>query len=152
MTLTTTCNAEEYTAIESRAKELGIQITAAPGFIYKKGNWIVGGTQEDEGHFNARVPSKSVRPNEFLCSLDRSTGPHVALAIVCDYYEDVNTVVEYFRSKGYSRPKVRISDGLAIFVIPAEKGLMVTYKSIAMANQKEGYPLIDFEVFKTIVG
>jgi hypothetical protein len=150
MILTTTCNAEEYAAIEARAKELGIQVTATPGFIYKKGNWIVGGTQEDEAHFNERIHSESLSPKSFLLSLKKDASPIHSLAVICEQEAEVDAVIEHFQGKGYTELERRIDTGLAVFIIPAEKTVMVTYKYIARQNEKDGYTVIDFETFKTI--
>jgi hypothetical protein len=154
MILTTTCNAKEFEAIKAAALGCGLQITAAPGFIYKKGNWIVGGTQETEDYFNQRVPSKSVTPDQFQCSLQKEAGPDRSMFIVCETEKDRDTVISYFTGmiKAYKEPDRHIPDGLAVCVIPSEKTVMVTFKYVARQNAKEGYTMIDFETFKTIAG
>jgi hypothetical protein len=153
MILTTTCNAEEFEAIRAAAIRSGLQVTAAPGFIYKKGNWIVGNTLEDEAHFNARVESMSLTPHEFMGTCTHKEEDHIrSMFIVCENIIDRNDVIKYFIEKGYTEPSRHIRDGLAICIIPAEKTLMVAFEYTARQNAKEGYTMIDFETFKTIVG
>lgn len=72
-----------------------------------------------------------------------------SLAIKTDTKQQRDLVVEFFISKGYSLTE-KLNDGLAIFIVPSVKGLLVTFNSIADDNAKEGYPLIDFETFMTI--
>ena len=151
MILTTTCNAQEFEAIKAAALECGLQVTAAPGFIYKKGNWIVGGTQETEAHFNSRVPSESLAPGMFKAALKREAEHNRSMFIVCENESDRGEVIAYFKSHGY-KEKVLIPDGMAVGIIPAEKTALVTFKYVARQNAKEGYTMIDFETFKTIVG
>lgn len=150
MILTTTCDQYEFGAITRRATELGIQITAAPGFIYLKDNWIVGNTLEDEAHFNARVPSTSVTPPEFLSQLKRVVPGNHSLAIICDDEEQRESVIDHFKGRGYTLLDTRTPDGLAIFIIPAEKSILIRFNYIARDNAKEGYQVINFEAFKTI--
>lgn len=153
MILTTTCNAEEFEAIRAAAIRHGIQVTAAPGFIYRKGNWIVGGTQETESHFNERIPSESLTPREFLEMIrHKSEEPIRSMFIICEDMTQRDQVWGYFISKGYKGMEVMVADGLAVCVIPAERTLMITFKYVARQNAKEGYTIIDFETFKTIVG
>lgn len=152
MILTTTCNAQEFEAIREAAIKNGIQVTASPGFIYKKGNWIVGGTQETEAHFNSRVPSESLAPGMFKAALKREAEHNRSMFIVCENENQRAEVIMYFLSKEYTQLHDLIPDGLALCIVPAEKTLMVTFKYVARQNAKEGYTMIDFETFKTIVG
>jgi hypothetical protein len=150
MILTTTCNAQEFEAIRAAAIRHGIQVTAAPGFIYKKENWIVGGTQETEAHFNERIQSKSLTPDQFQCSLKSESGPNLSMFIVCENENERASVIGWFLTKGYDAIDSLMPDGLAVCVIPAENTVRTTFKYIARQNEKEGYQCIDFETFKTI--
>lgn len=153
MILTTTCNAEEFEAIRAAAIRSGLQVTAAPGFIYKKGNWIVGGTQESEADFNERITSESMAPAEFMKHLFKKEEHIRSMFIVCKTMLEVNQVIEYFIEKrGFRGLPRRIIDGLAVCVVPAEETVMITFKYVARENAKEGYTTIDFETFKTIAG
>lgn len=150
MILTTTCDQYEYDAITRRAAELGIKVTAAPGFIYLKGNWIVGNTVDDEAYFNSKIPSKSLTPTEFLAALKRDGSMKASLAIICDNEEQRDKVIDHFI--WYKLWDESTPSGLVVFIIPSEHALMLRDKETARENAKEGYQVIDFEVFKTIVG
>lgn len=152
MILTTTCNPEEFTLIKARALNLGIQVTASPGFIYKKGNWIVGNTRDTEASFNKAIPSKSLTPQQFMDELKADYHKMSSLAVITKRKEQRDKVVSYFLEKGYTITE-DLNDGLAVFVVPAAKGLIVTFESIAEANRKDNnYAVVDYETFLTIAG
>jgi hypothetical protein len=152
MILTTTCNPEEFTLIKARALNLGIQVTASPGFIYKKGNWIVGNTRDTEASFNKAVESRSVTPQKFMDELKANHHRMTSLAVITRRKEQRDRVVEYFLEKDYTITE-ELKDGLAIFVVPAVKGLLITFESIAEVNRKDNnYVVIDYETFLTIAG
>lgn len=72
------------------------------------------------------------------------------MSIICDNREEVETVINFFESKGYEEFTEMDKSFLAVFIIPAAKTIMTNNVVIARLNEKEGYTSIDFETFKTI--
>jgi hypothetical protein len=78
-----------------------------------------------------------------------------SIAILCETREEMQEVFLHFFNQEYKfngTGDSTLPPPYSLFVIPSAKSFLIRDKQTAIDNAKEGYPVIEYSTFKTIVG